>query len=40
MKSYEDTRDSNEREPSPDKGPDYPDEVSCNTKLIVVSFSN
>ena len=27
MKSYEDTKDANEREPSPPLGPEYPEEV-------------
>ena len=28
MKSYEDTKDANLREPSPEPNPEYPDEVS------------
>ena len=28
MKSYEDTKDANLREPSPEPNPEYPEEVS------------
>ena len=28
MKSYEDTKDANLREPSPEPSPEYPEEVS------------
>ena len=33
MKSYEDTKDANERAPSPELSPEYPEEVSFGPKL-------
>ena len=33
MKSYEDTKDANERAPSPELSPEYPEEVGFGPKL-------
>ena len=35
MKSYEDTKDANEREPSPQPSPEYPEEV-----CLLLSFAS
>lgn len=40
MKSYEETNDKNEREPSPPAGPDYPEEVKFSLCQHSICFTN
>lgn len=40
MKSYEETKDNNEREPTPPPGPDYPEEVKFSLWHISCFVSN